>query len=482
MRRVSGDAAAALLPLMLYSISAYRDVTYWDVGEMDTVPWILGVAHPPGAPAYVLIGWLFSHIFRLGSVAFRMSMLSALAMSVASWAIYRAVYERRGDTVASLCATYVFATGLVVWTRATRAEVHAVETAFLALTLLFTLRWYGTSARGALFAAAASYGVAIAVHPIALLAAPGLLVVVVGRMHESEPLDLARAFGIAAICVGMWYGYLPLRGAYISAHGLDPVSALGLPGGAFWNYDRPETLEGFHALVTGAGVDVGAAFSGLFNAPVMRAGAFEGTLLFLREFGFAAAILVVAGWAFECRRDAWLGAGLSAVAVAGPIFAFGFRDESDAARYVLPACAAGAYFLGVAVERLRARGVFAGYAGTTVCAVTVAVLIVQGRVLFGQPHDVRARTDMNDVLRATPANAILVSTWVLAPVLAYGAYVEGSTGRRTVVPAWYGDTEYVLGRWMRDRPVYVVGRPEGSVEGFRLERVDTRTELYVVLK
>ena len=467
---------------MLYSVSAYRDVTYWDVGEMDTVPWILGIAHPPGAPAYVLIGWLFSHVVPLGSVAFRMSLLSACAMSVASWALYRAVYERRADTPASLCAAFVFATGLVVWTRATRAEVHAVETAFLALTLLFALRWYATSARKALYAAAAAYGVAIAVHPVALLAAPGLLAIVVGRMHESEPLDVERAFGVAAACAGIWYAYLPLRGAFVSAHGLDPVSALGLPGGAFWNYDRPETLDGFRALVTGAEVDVRAAFSGVFDARVMRAGAFAGTLLFLREFGFATAAFVVAGWAIVWKRDAWLGAGLSAIAVAGPIFAFGFRDESDAARYVLPAFAVGAYFLGVAVEWLRGRNAVAGTVGASVCAVTVALLLVQGRVLFGQPHDARARNEMREVLRATPGNAILVSTWVLAPVLAYGAYVERSTGARTVVPAWYGDTENLLGRWMHDRPVYVVGHPEGSVEGFRLERVGTRTELYVVVK
>ena len=47
---------AWLVPLALFLATAYRDVGYWDTGEMDTVPYILGIAHPTGFPAYVLLG------------------------------------------------------------------------------------------------------------------------------------------------------------------------------------------------------------------------------------------------------------------------------------------------------------------------------------------------------------------------------------------------------------------------------------------
>ena len=117
------------VPLGVFAASAYRDAGFWDVGEMDTVPWILGIAHPTGFPAYVLIGWAWSHAVPLGSVAFRMSVLSALGASVAAWCVSRIVSDAWPEDawLAAGCA-WLFAFGLVVWTRATRAEVHALAT------------------------------------------------------------------------------------------------------------------------------------------------------------------------------------------------------------------------------------------------------------------------------------------------------------------------------------------------------------------
>jgi hypothetical protein len=140
-----------------------------------------------------------------------------------------------------------------------------------------------------------------------------------------------------------------------------------------------------------------------------------------------------------------------------------------------------AYFFGIAIAELRA-GFPRWRAGVNVAvALLVIALIVQGRVLFGQPHDFRARTEMAEILRSTPDDAIIVSTWVLAPPLAYAAYVERSIGHRTIVPAWYGDTSDLLARWTRTRPVFVAGTPEGSVTDFRLERLSSQTELYRVV-
>ncbi len=101
MRRTCGALAFAA-PLALYVASAYRDVTYWDVGEMDTVPYILGIAHPPGLPLYTLLGWAFAHAVPFGSVAFRMSFLSALAMSVAAWFVFSIVVDLCDDSIAAL--------------------------------------------------------------------------------------------------------------------------------------------------------------------------------------------------------------------------------------------------------------------------------------------------------------------------------------------------------------------------------------------
>lgn len=487
------SVGAFLFPLALYIASCYYDVTYWDVGEMDTVPWILGIAHPPGFPAYVVMGWLFAHAVPLGSVAFRMSLLSAVATSAAAWCIARMVVDATDDWPAGFGASALFACGLTIWTRATRAEVHAVETAFFAAALLYAMRWYRAatllrfSTRGGnendrnLLFAAIFYGVAVAVHPVALLALPGFLILLVSRLNEAEPRQLGYAFAIAAALAIVWFAYLPMRSAFVSHHGLDPVASLGLPGSAFWDYNHPSTPEGFFALIGARDINVHGAMTALFNADAVPMAIANAIALLSREGFYIGLLLALTGAAVVFRRDRIQAIALFIVICSSAGFASTFHDESDRARYFMQVCVVCAYFSGAAIAWLRVR--FPGWRTGVNLAVTLIVvaLIVQGRVLFGQPHDLRARNDMAEVVAKTPDNAIIVSTWVLAPPLAYAAYVEGSVGHRTIVPAWYGDTADVLVKWVRSRPVYVCGKPEGSVADFRLERLGSHTELYRVV-
>ena len=52
-------------------------IAFDDWGELQTVPHVLGVAHPTGYPVYILSAWLFE-LLPIGSVAFRANMFSAV--------------------------------------------------------------------------------------------------------------------------------------------------------------------------------------------------------------------------------------------------------------------------------------------------------------------------------------------------------------------------------------------------------------------
>ena len=66
---VATFCAAALLP----------GLGFWDTGEFQTVGPVLGTAHPPGYPAYTVLGWIASVVLQpLGDPAYRMNLLSAL--------------------------------------------------------------------------------------------------------------------------------------------------------------------------------------------------------------------------------------------------------------------------------------------------------------------------------------------------------------------------------------------------------------------
>src|ERR671912_452154 len=65
---------------VVYSRTLLPGLAFGDWGEMQTVPHLLGVAHPTGYPTYVLLGWL-AQLVPVGSVAFRANLLSAVLVS-----------------------------------------------------------------------------------------------------------------------------------------------------------------------------------------------------------------------------------------------------------------------------------------------------------------------------------------------------------------------------------------------------------------
>jgi 4-amino-4-deoxy-L-arabinose transferase-like glycosyltransferase len=450
---------------------------YWDIGEMDTVPYILGIAHPPGLPLYTLIGWAGTHLIPFGSVAWRMSVLSALAMAGAAFVLARIVAELCDDEWAALGAALLFAVGGVAWAHATRAEVHAFVTLAFAAILYFLLRWYRSGTTREFFAAMIALGLGVAIHPVVALALPGVIAAVIVRADETRGRVLVAGAALAALCAAVWFAYLPARSAWIDAHRLDPLARYGMSGSAFWNYDDPARAAGFFALVSGSAVSVGADRFGFTDDAFTRGVVhfFAATAAELTPLGF---LLGLAGIATLFRPRPALGVIVCATLVPPALFACGFGAESDVERYFLPAFLL--LTIGVGLTCSVAHRWFR-LSRIAVAAMILALIVTQ-RGFFNQPHDDRAAMEAHEIVQATPANAVVVATWVMAPPLAYDAYVLHETGRRTIVPDWYGDTENELGGWMRDRAVFVAGTPEGSVAGFHLERMPVKTALYRVVR
>ena len=459
-----------MLPLAIYIASARRDVWFWDTGEMDTVPWILGIAHPTGFPAYVLIGYVFSHVVAIGSVAFRMSLMSACATAAAAYFVYRIVEEEEASRWVAMGSAWLFAFGAVVWTRGTRAEVHAVAACALAATLFYALRWYRRGAPRDLSVAAIAWGVGLAVHPVLLLALPGLAFLVFMRPGILRARDLLRACALAVVSAGVWYVYLPLRSLYVSAHGLDPVRALGITGGGpFWDYDHPASLHGFLALAGGGDFNLPAVLHGIVSGAGHGAGLGLYGAQLLNEMTPIGVAALAAGIYVAWIRNHVRAAALALIALVCVVFAAGFPPESDPRRYFIPSFVIAAIFVGDAIAFLARRFPRARLAASAALAGLAIFLIVENGWIFAQAHDERARAIIAEVQHRTPSNAILVANWLDGPPLAYAAYVEHSLGARTITIAWVGDLGPHIAAWLRTRPVYVVGSTNaGGLRGYRL--------------
>jgi len=146
-------------------------IAFGDWGEMQTVPHVLGVAHPTGYPTYILLAWL-AELIPIGSVAFRANLLSA-ALVAATLATVTVIAERLGvrPLIAAAAALALGAVG-TVWAAATVAEVNPLHLLFVAAVLHRALVWEEGQRPRDLVLGAVLLGLAAGNHLLILFVAP----------------------------------------------------------------------------------------------------------------------------------------------------------------------------------------------------------------------------------------------------------------------------------------------------------------------
>ncbi len=236
-------ALLALVAALVYGWTAYRTVSFWDAGEFITTSYRLGVPHQPSTPLYVLIGRLAS-LVPIGSVAFRVNLLSAVAAAgaVCFWAAGARIVAARvfaGDRwrvgLATVLVASYAAFGRTVWGNAIEAEVYALANLVMALTQWLVLRAWAERARDDRLWAVGFYALslAIGIHLGAYLVLPGLVVLVL----ISERLRW-RAVAVA----GLWVVALVAAAGATAPWSLSRwvVAIIALGSGLFLARGRPE--------------------------------------------------------------------------------------------------------------------------------------------------------------------------------------------------------------------------------------------------
>lgn len=477
LRSLCAGALAFALPLAIYVSSLRSGVDFWDTGELQTVPYILGIAHPSGFPAYVLIGWMWSHVVPLGDPAYRMNLLSAVAMSGASLALAGALRELAIEPVIAGGAALVFAVTRVPWDHAVHADVHPLALAAVAGSFWAALRWGRTGSGRTLLVCAGTAGLALAVHSGTVLILPGIAFAALARRPSLRQAGACAALGV--LIVAGCYAYLPLRSAVLYAQRCDPTLALGLPPGRpFWDADHPSSWAGFRAVVAGTDFGAGHALKQLIDPAVISqlpdrygraaVGDLVGGVLLIAVIGVVAAV----------RRAPLAALGIIVGSLLPVLFVLAYPAESDPERYYLPSYWAIALFLGVGADVLARGGLSRAPRALTLVvgglfAFVAATNISTNRGAFAARGDYSAQAFIDRVVRETPANAIVVAPWMYATPLAYAAYVQKRLGNRIVVTGWPNDYSAFYPGWIAHRPItFVSDEPILSVSGLRVREGD----------
>jgi hypothetical protein len=239
--------------LLAYVSTLAPTVLDGDAALFQYTPWVLGVTYPTGYPTYILLGWLWTTLAPIGSVAYRMNLFSAVCGALALAVLYPAVRRLLESRLAALLAVLIFATLPTYWRWATEAKIYSLHILLLG-GMLFLLTCCGKSGdqgirgsggqgvrgsgnqgiseaggqgiRGSgnrgIGLAAILFGLALGNHSTTLLLAPGLLLFFWLNCRPSRntqhglrsPLPALRfAFYLLPIVILplLLYLYVPLR-------------------------------------------------------------------------------------------------------------------------------------------------------------------------------------------------------------------------------------------------------------------------------
>ena len=439
-----------------------------DTAEAQTVPYILGIPHPTGFPAFILAGWVFTHALPFGSVAWRTNVFTALLTALTTAGVVLLARALGALLLPAVAAALAFAFGYATWNGALHANAQVLATTLTVAALIGAVSFTQGGDRRRLYAACVAAGLGIATHPVAVFVTPAL--VLAGWLRRRDLAPRAAAFAALAFALPLVvYAYLPLRSAVVFADGLDPTAAPPIYGSGTidWDTHQPRTLNGFLDEVLGRNEGAGGRVLASFDPTALRyitafwlngsARQYPRLLLVLAALGAAALLLRVP------RALAVVLAGT----VGGVLFAFAYRTDANAARYLSVSFAVVASLAASSTVALGAARVVrpAGAALAVILTVLAASSFAHNRWdMIDDPATDGQR--IIDAVRAdVPDGAIVVAAWPEATALGYGATVEHALGARTIV-AGLPLPDLARERvWARARPVILFLRGFGDPSG-----------------
>ncbi len=141
---MAGAAGAGLISFAFYIRTICPTVYGGDSGELTTVAYTLGIAHPPGYPLYTLIGRSLL-MFPLFSPALTMNLSAALFASLSAFVAFYVIRElgrnsRAGDDmVVPFLGAVLWGVSRTLWSNANAAEVYALGMAVCCLIIFIFL-------------------------------------------------------------------------------------------------------------------------------------------------------------------------------------------------------------------------------------------------------------------------------------------------------------------------------------------------------
>lgn len=204
-----------VLSSILYFLTLYPSVPFWDSGEFISSAYGLQIAHEPGAPLYQLLARIFA-LFSFGNeklVAPLVNSLSAFASGLSIMLLFRIFlylfnkYSEKyvGNIVAAFIASSIFALTDSFWTSSTEAEVYTLSFLFTTLCLWTVLRWEERPHEKYIVLICFLLGLSFCIHPLTLLVIPAIVLIIYFHYKRISFKSLLWVCLISISCLFVFY-------------------------------------------------------------------------------------------------------------------------------------------------------------------------------------------------------------------------------------------------------------------------------------
>jgi len=242
---LAGIAALGLI-FLAYLLTMPPDILPGDSGEFQALIPAGGVLHPSGYPLYQLLGQIEIVLLPLGSIAWRVTLLSALFATAAAGVAMLLFRECGLDTPLAVLGGGVLGLMPMLWRQAIIAEVYTLAVLLLLLVWLAGCRLY--HGKSGLLLLALLSGLAMSHHLILAAAVPWPFLALWRRREELRPKRILAAVLLFLTPFSL-YGLTFLHARkWMAAF---PGETFGYPDAVVRGYISPFWLAGFFKYVTG---------------------------------------------------------------------------------------------------------------------------------------------------------------------------------------------------------------------------------------
>jgi hypothetical protein len=246
-RPVIASVAVGVAVLALYTVTlAPGLIAIEDTPKFQFVGRVLGTAHPPGYPLYVVLSHLFGRL-PFGNLAWRINLMSAVCAALTVLLFQLALAELEVSTVVAAVAGLGLATGSGFWFAATIAEVYSLHGCLVAAMTWTLLRWRRTGRSSWFFAAIGVFSMGLGHHTSIVMIGPAVAIfaIVTAPRFALGPRTIAGILTLFAAGFAQYLFVLVRTGQ--GAWGESPASNLSelfdVVRGARWaSYVAPVTF------------------------------------------------------------------------------------------------------------------------------------------------------------------------------------------------------------------------------------------------